>query len=97
MATYIEDTLDLIDSAISSYAATVFTSFAGPVTTVIQAGGLVRRARVPLLPQPREHLIQLGAGQGELAVRHARDDCVPVAPSVEARERHVIAPNLRLA
>ena len=46
MATYIEDTLDLIDGAISSYAETVFTGFAGPVTTVIQAGGLVGLALI---------------------------------------------------
>ena len=46
MATYIADTLDLIDGAISSYAQTVFTGFAGPVTTLIQAGGLVGLALI---------------------------------------------------
>ena len=46
MATYIEDTLDLIDGAISSYAETVFQGFAGPVTAVIQAGGLVGLALI---------------------------------------------------
>lgn len=46
MATHISDTLTLIDNAISSYAQTVFTGFAGPVTTMIQAGGLVGLALV---------------------------------------------------
>ncbi|KPB00615.1 type IV secretion system protein [Ahrensia marina] len=41
MATHINDTLTLIDTAIASYAQSVFTDFAGPVTTMIQAGGLV--------------------------------------------------------
>ncbi len=41
MATYIADTLNAIDAAITGYAQAVFTSFAGPVTTTIQAGGLV--------------------------------------------------------
>lgn len=41
MATYIADTLNAIDSAIAGYAQSVFTGFAGPVTTMIQAGGLV--------------------------------------------------------
>lgn len=46
MATYIADTLNSIDSAISGYAQSVFTGFAGPVTTMIQAGGLVGLALV---------------------------------------------------
>jgi len=41
MATHITDTLNLIDNAIGNYAQTVFTGFAGPVTSMIQAGGLV--------------------------------------------------------
>ncbi|MFK7846055.1 MAG: type IV secretion system protein [Rhodothermales bacterium] len=41
MADHISSTLDLIDNAIGNYAETVFTGFAGPVTTMIQAGGLV--------------------------------------------------------
>lgn len=41
MASHINDTLTLIDNAIGSYAQTVFTGFAGPVTTMIQVGGLV--------------------------------------------------------
>ena len=41
MATHISDTLTLIDNAIASYSQSVFTGFAGPVTTMIQAGGLV--------------------------------------------------------
>lgn len=46
MATYIADTLNAIDSAIAGYAQSVFTGFAGPVTTMIQAGGLVGLALV---------------------------------------------------
>lgn len=46
MATYIADTLGSIDTAISGYAESVFTGFAGPVTTMIQAGGLVGLALV---------------------------------------------------
>lgn len=46
MASHINDTLTLIDNAISSYAQTVFSGFAGPVTSVIQAGGLVGLALV---------------------------------------------------
>lgn len=46
MATHINDTLTLIDNAIASYAQTVFTNFGGPITTVIQAGGLVGLALV---------------------------------------------------
>ena len=41
MATHISDTLTLIDNAIASYAQSVFTNFGGPVTTMLQAGGLV--------------------------------------------------------
>ena len=46
MATYIADTLNAIDAAIAGYAQSVFTGFAGPVTTMIQAGGLVGLALV---------------------------------------------------
>ena len=46
MATHINDTLTLIDNAIASYAQTVFTNLGGPITTVIQAGGLVGLALV---------------------------------------------------
>lgn len=46
MASYITDTLDLIDSAIASYAQSVFVGFAGPITTMIQAGGLVGLALI---------------------------------------------------
>ncbi|MCP4182474.1 MAG: type IV secretion system protein, partial [Hyphomicrobiales bacterium] len=46
MASHINDTLTLIDNAIGSYAQTVFTGFAGPVTTMIQVGGLVGLALV---------------------------------------------------
>ncbi|MFK5980825.1 MAG: type IV secretion system protein [Rhizobiaceae bacterium] len=41
MATYIADTLDVIDTAIAGYAESVFTGFAGPVTTMIQAAGIL--------------------------------------------------------
>lgn len=46
MATHIADTLTLIDNAIATYAQSVFTGFAGPVTTMIQAGGLVGLALI---------------------------------------------------
>lgn len=46
MATHINDTLTLIDTAIASYAQSVFTGFAGPVTTMIQAGGLAGLALI---------------------------------------------------
>ena len=46
MATHINDTLSLIDTAISSYAQTVFSGFAGPVTTMIQAGGILGLALI---------------------------------------------------
>lgn len=46
MATHITETLDLIDNAIGNYAETVFTGFAGPVTTMIQAAGLVGLALI---------------------------------------------------
>ncbi len=46
MASYIADTLNSIDAAIAGYAESVFTGFAGPVTTMIQAGGLVGLALV---------------------------------------------------
>ena len=46
MASHINDTLTLIDNAIASYAQSVFTGFAGPVTTMIQAGGLVGLALI---------------------------------------------------
>lgn len=46
MATYIADTLNSIDAAVAGYAQSVFTGFAGSITTVIQAGGLVGLALV---------------------------------------------------
>lgn len=46
MATYIADTLNAIDTTITGYAQSVFAGFAGPVTTMIQAGGLVGLALV---------------------------------------------------
>lgn len=46
MASYIADTLNSIDAAIAGYAQSVFTGFAGPVTTMIQAGGLVGLALI---------------------------------------------------
>ncbi|PJN94286.1 conjugal transfer protein, partial [Amaricoccus sp. HAR-UPW-R2A-40] len=44
MATYIQDTLDLIDATVATYAESVFVDFAGPVTTTIRLGGLVALA-----------------------------------------------------
>ena len=41
MATYIEDTLNLIDSSVATYAQSVFVDFGGPVSTTIRLGGLV--------------------------------------------------------
>ena len=41
MATYIEDTLNLIDSSVATYAQSVFVEFGGPVSTTIRLGGLV--------------------------------------------------------
>lgn len=46
MATHISDTLTLIDTAIANYAESVFTNFGGPVTTMIQAAGLIGLAFV---------------------------------------------------
>ena len=48
MATHINNTLTLIDTAIASYSQNVFTGFAGPVTTMIQAGGVVGLALIAL-------------------------------------------------
>lgn len=41
MATIIAETLDSLDERIVDYAETVFTDFAGPITTTIQVMGLV--------------------------------------------------------
>lgn len=46
MATFISDTLGLIDNAIISYAEIIFSSFAGPVTGAIQAMGFAGLALV---------------------------------------------------
>lgn len=44
MATYIQDTLDLIDGTVAAYAQTVFTDFGGPVSATIRLGGVVALA-----------------------------------------------------
>jgi type IV secretion system protein VirB6 len=44
MATYIEDTLNLVDSSVATYAQSVFVDFGGPVSTTIRLGGLVALA-----------------------------------------------------
>ncbi len=41
MATFVQDTLDQIDTAISGYASGVFGTFSGPIAGVLQAMGLV--------------------------------------------------------
>ena len=41
MPTFIADTLGAIDGAVEGYAETVFTELAGPLTTTVQAGGVV--------------------------------------------------------
>ena len=44
MATYIQDTLDLIDGAVGTYAQSVFVEIGGPIATTIRLGGLVSLA-----------------------------------------------------
>lgn len=46
MASHIANTLDLIDDAIDGYAQSVFVDFAGPVTGMIQAGGILGLALI---------------------------------------------------
>lgn len=46
MATYVQTTLDEIDFAIAGYAESVFTGFAGPITTTIQIAGVVGLALI---------------------------------------------------
>ncbi|MBB5224582.1 type IV secretion system protein VirB6 [Amaricoccus macauensis] len=41
MATYIQDTLDMIDMTVANYAQSVFTDFGGPVSATIRLGGVV--------------------------------------------------------
>ncbi len=41
MATYVENTLSLVDTSIRNYAESSFVAFAGPIATVLQAMGLV--------------------------------------------------------
>lgn len=48
MATYIQDTLDAIDTAVGDYAETVFTDLAGPMTTTIQIMGIAALASMGL-------------------------------------------------
>ncbi len=44
MATYIQDTLDMIDMTVGNYAQSVFTDFGGPVSATIRLGGVVALA-----------------------------------------------------
>jgi type IV secretion system protein VirB6 len=44
MATYIQDTLDLVDGAVATYAQSVFVDIGGPIATTIRLGGLVSLA-----------------------------------------------------
>ena len=44
MATYIQDTLDMIDMTVANYAQSVFTDFGGPVSATIRLGGVVALA-----------------------------------------------------
>lgn len=44
MATYIADTLNLIDGLVADYAETVFNNFGGPLTTTIQLAGILSLA-----------------------------------------------------
>ena len=48
MATYVENTLNMVDTAIGSYAESSFAAFAGPIATVCQAMGLVGLAFIAL-------------------------------------------------
>ena len=44
MATYITEALMMVDAAVANYAETVFTNFAGPLTTSIRLAGVVTLA-----------------------------------------------------
>jgi type IV secretion system protein VirB6 len=44
MATYIQDTLDLVDGAVATYAQSVFADIGGLIATTIRLGGLVSLA-----------------------------------------------------
>ena len=48
MATFVQDTLDKLDMAITGYASSSFTQFAGPVATVCQAMGVVGLAFIAI-------------------------------------------------
>ena len=48
MATYVENTLNMVDTAIGDYAENSFTAFSGPIATVCQAMGLVGLAFIAL-------------------------------------------------
>ncbi|WP_299655650.1 type IV secretion system protein [uncultured Jannaschia sp.] len=48
MATYVENTLNMVDTAIGNYAESSFAAFAGPIATVCQTMGLVGLAFIAL-------------------------------------------------
>ncbi|WP_299841553.1 type IV secretion system protein [uncultured Jannaschia sp.] len=48
MATYVETTLNMVDTAIGNYAESSFAAFAGPIAAVCQAMGLVGLAFIAL-------------------------------------------------
>lgn len=48
LATYIQDTLDMIDMTVANYAQSVFVDFGGPIATAIRLGGIVALALLGL-------------------------------------------------
>ena len=48
MASYVENTLNMVDTAIGDYAETSFTALGGPIATICQAMGLVGLAFIAL-------------------------------------------------
>ena len=48
MATYIQDTLDMIDMTVANYAQSVFVDFGGPIATTLRVGGIVALALLGL-------------------------------------------------
>ncbi|WP_299821188.1 type IV secretion system protein [uncultured Jannaschia sp.] len=48
MATYVENTLNMVDTAIGNYAESSFAAFAGPIATVCQAMGVVGLAFIAM-------------------------------------------------
>ena len=48
MATFVQTTLNELDAAITGYADSTFTAFAGPIATTLQLMGLVGLAFIAL-------------------------------------------------